>query len=85
MKDQVIAEIAKRGDDVVRVSLTEFNGKSLIDVRVFVPYKATGKIGPTPKGVSLRLDRLPELVAALQKAEQQARAAGLLNGSKGTS
>lgn len=62
----------------LRVSLSEYEGHPLINVRVYT----TGSDGidrPTPKGVSLGIRKLPELARALVKAEAEARRLGLLD------
>ncbi len=64
----------------IRVGLGEFKGHHLLSFRIFTdPYEdhAQGRV-PTKKGVTLALTKLPELIAALQQAESEARAAGLL-------
>jgi Transcriptional Coactivator p15 (PC4) len=66
-----------RRNESVRISLSEYEGHSIIDVRVF----ATGTDGidrPTPKGVAMGVRRLPELSRALVKAEAKARELGLI-------
>jgi hypothetical protein len=40
----------------------------------------SGGLVPTKKGISLKVERLPELIAALQAAEAEARNRGLLIG-----
>jgi hypothetical protein len=76
-------EIAKfwknrRRNESVRVSLSEYEGHVLINVRVY----CTGTDGidrPTPKGVAMGIRKLPELARALAKAEGQAKALGLID------
>jgi transcriptional coactivator p15 (PC4) len=67
----------RRRNESVRVSLSEYEGHSIIDVRVF----ATGTDGidrPTPRGVAMGVRRLPELSRALVRAEAKARELGLI-------
>jgi hypothetical protein len=81
-------EIAKfwknrRRSESVHVSLSEYEGHCLINVRVYL----TGTDGidrPTPKGVAMGIRKLPELAEALVKAEAQARLLGLLDGEAAT-
>jgi hypothetical protein len=64
-------------------SANEFRGVQLIDIRVLVQLDEQSAIPvPTKKGVSLRVELLPELVAALQAAEAEARQRGLLIDTK---
>jgi hypothetical protein len=75
-------EIAKfwknrRRNESVRVSLSEYEGQCLINVRVY----CTGTDGidrPTPKGVAMGIRKLPELARTLVKAEAKARELGLI-------
>ena len=56
--------IEKNSRESVVVSETEYKGNKYVDVRVF--YKDTdGNLKPTRKGVSLRPEKVAELVAAL--------------------
>jgi hypothetical protein len=76
-------EIAKfwknrRRNESVRVTLSEYEGHCLINVRVY----ATGGDSvdrPTPKGVAMDVRKLPELARALAKAEAKARELGLID------
>ena len=76
-------EIAKfwknrRRAESVHVSLSEYEGHCLINVRVY----ATGADGidrPTPKGVAMAVRKLPELAEAIDKAHLKARELGLLD------
>jgi hypothetical protein len=76
-------EIAKfwknrRRNESVHVSLSEYEGRCLINVRVY----CTGTDGidrPTPKGVAMGIRKLPELARTLVKAEAKARELGLLD------
>jgi hypothetical protein len=75
-------EIAKfwknrRRSESVHVTLSQYEGRSLINVRVY----STGNDGidrPTPKGVAMAIDKLPALAQALAKAEARARELGLI-------
>lgn len=75
-------EIAKfwknrRRVESLHVSLSEYEGHALINVRIY----ATGADGidrPTTKGIAMGIRKLPELVMALAKAETTARERGLL-------
>jgi hypothetical protein len=79
-------EIAKfwknrRRNESVHVTLSEYEGHCLINVRVY----CTGTDGidrPTPKGVAMGIAKLPELTRALVKAEAKAQELGLLDGNE---
>ena len=80
-------EIAKfwknrRRIESLRVSLSEYEGCALINVRIY----ATGTDGidrPTTKGVAMSIRKLPELARTLVKAEAKARELGLLDDGAG--
>jgi hypothetical protein len=79
--DHVIATIQKNAREELRIALTRFKEYDLISLRVW----ASGKDGdavPTKAGFALRVALLPELRAAIEEAEREARAAGLLGDGK---
>jgi hypothetical protein len=64
----------------IRVTLDDFRGEPRADVRTWADYMVGPDEcrGPTRKGVSLPLAMLPDLRKAIDHAEAQARALGLL-------
>jgi len=67
----------RRRNESVHVSLSEYEGRCLINVRVY----CTGTDGidrPTPKGLAMGIGKLPELARTLARAETKARELGLL-------
>lgn len=77
-----IAVIEKNSQEDERVSLDEYSGHQLIDVRTYADFK-TGNVetrGPTKKGVSLNVAKLPDLIDALTAARDEAQRRGLLPG-----
>ena len=75
----MIATIEKNSIEEVRVSLSEYQGFDLVGVRIWGNYDSpTSEKRPTKKGVALKVERLPELIAALQQAQAEAESAGLL-------
>jgi hypothetical protein len=59
------------------VSITQYEGHNLIDVREHFT-DAAGCMRPTTKGLAVVVRRLPELAKAINKALKQARELGLL-------
>ena len=53
--DELIAQFEKNATEVVRVSLTEFRGRKLVDLRVYYTDDA-GEYRPTRKGISISVD-----------------------------
>jgi hypothetical protein len=75
----VMSVIPKNAHESVRVALDHYRGVDLVDIRVLANVNdPSGGQVPTKKGVSLKIERLPELLAALQAAEAEARERGLL-------
>ena len=72
----LIADLEKNATERTRVQLVTYNGRHLVDARVFTTYKSSGQIGPTKKGISVRVDQLPALIAALTEAHSRAAALG---------
>ena len=71
--------IIERGKTVdMRVRFMNWHGKDYCDIRTFVTSGATTDRVPSRKGIAVPVGLLPELIAALQKAQEEARAAGLL-------
>ena len=62
--DRVVYAFPKNAREDVRVSLSSYKGRPLIDLRVFYRDGA-GEMRPTPKGVSIARELLPELEAAV--------------------
>ncbi len=71
-----IAAIPKNAREQLHVSLTEFKGHDLIDLRIYAD--GQGEWIATRKGITIKVDHLPAIVEALQRAITEARAAGLL-------
>ena len=68
---EVIARFEKNSFEEVRISLTEFKGKELIDIRVYYQPEGEEEMRPTKKGITISPEKFPELqkgLAALEKA-----------------
>ena len=75
----IIATIPKSKIEEIRVQLTRYMDLDLLDLRIFTDVGADdGKRLPTKKGISIRVARLPDIIAALQLAEAEAIKRGLL-------
>jgi Transcriptional Coactivator p15 (PC4) len=64
----------RRGESV-RLVLSQFQGRSIFDLRTW--YTAEGKLKPG-KGFAAEVRHLPRLAAAIAKAETKARELGLI-------
>jgi len=80
---EVIETIPKNAKEQIRVELVEFKGYDLLGLRVY----ADTDNGPiaTRKGITVSVKLIPDLLAALHKAESAAVKAGLLTGGTGAS
>lgn len=67
MNEGLIAEFNKNAREKVRVSLTEYNGAKLIDIRA---YYQDGEAWKPGKGLALRRELIPILKKALIAAEK---------------
>ena len=73
----IVAVVQKNTRDDLRIRLTEFMGHRLCDVRQFTDLGAEGaERRATKKGVAFNVAVLPELIAALRAAEDEARSVG---------
>jgi hypothetical protein len=75
-----LATIRKNSREDCRVALDEYEGRTLIDVRVWADFLA-GPVAArcaTKKGVALDVSRLPDLIAALEAARDEAERRGLI-------
>ena len=61
-------QITKNTREVVRVGPSRYQGHDLVDIRIYVPLPGQVDLGPTKKGISLNVDLVPELIAALEWA-----------------
>jgi hypothetical protein len=62
---------------VVRVELSEFKGHDLVNLRLWFD-AGNGEMRPGREGFALKVEKLLELKAAIDKAIGAARAEGLL-------
>jgi len=68
---RTVAVLRKNNVEEVRVRVTESGGFALVDLRVFSPNaRSEGEPQPTRNGICLVRTKLPELIKALQAAEQ---------------
>jgi hypothetical protein len=71
-----VGTIRKNSDDELRISLDEFKGHRLLDLRIFSAFTAAKVPMPTKKGVAIAVEKIPALIAALQAAEAKANELG---------
>ena len=66
-----IYRFEKNSFEEVRISLTEFKGKELIDIRVYFKPDGEEEMKPTKKGITISLDKFPELKKGLLALEKE--------------
>ena len=65
-----IADIERSKTEIIRVEITEFNGKKLINIRTW--YKNDkDEYAPTKKGIALSIDKFSDLKNAMELAENK--------------
>ena len=74
--EEVIKEITKGKDEVIRIGVSEYEGHDFAQVRVW--YDKDGDWRPTKKGVTFNIKNISEVIDALQiaklKLEERAEA-----------
>jgi hypothetical protein len=76
---EVISQVTKNARETVFLSLSEYKGHRLIDIRVHVPGDEEGDWVPTRKGVSLAVGLYPAFKQALAELEEALVKQGLLD------
>ncbi len=76
---EIISRVTKNAREVLFLSLSEFKGHRLIDLRVHVPGDQEGEWLPTRKGVSLAVGLYPAFKQALAQLEAALLNQGLLD------
>lgn len=68
-----IATIPSGQTEEMRVALETVRGQAVVDVRIFADFKAGPATvrGPTRQGLSVPVERLPELIRALHSARAE--------------
>lgn len=69
--DRVIAEIRKSSRETIRAILREKRGDVGLDLRIAAS-NGKGMIAETPKGIRIPLERLDDVIRALQEAQRLA-------------
>ena len=70
MGEKVMGKFQKNATEWVHVSLVEYRGHELVDMRVYYE-DSDGEWKPSRKGLTLSRTLLPELVMALQAAQRE--------------
>lgn len=63
---QIIADIERNSREIIRIEVSEFKGKELINLRIWYSH-FDGSYRPTQKGVALDISKYEDLKAAIDK------------------
>jgi len=74
----IISTIEKNSREEIRVEITEYKGHDLVGVRVYADSQNCDERIPTPKGITLGVHLIPQLIEALKQAQSEAIKAGLV-------
>jgi hypothetical protein len=74
----VIGVVDLNSRDRLRASFDTFSGRLVFDLRKWFQPDGGGDIRPTPKGLTIALERLPVLAELVNAALVRARADGLI-------
>jgi Transcriptional Coactivator p15 (PC4) len=77
MSDPILIE--KNSRESLRLSVDEFKGRILLSARVWFKPSDGGDLRPGRDGWAINVDKLPQIIAELQRIETEARAAGMLS------
>jgi len=78
---QLVAQFEKNAKEEVRVSIDDFRGRKIINMRVY--YRSdNGQWLPGKQGLALAVDRYRDLADAVLRVGEELQAQGLLPASK---
>ncbi len=67
----ILKDIEKGAGEIIRVEVSEYQGKKYLNVRVWYTDKTSGEFKPTQKGVAIRPDQFDEFLAAIHAARAE--------------
>jgi hypothetical protein len=70
----------RKGEAELRITLDHIRGRFVVDVREWAAFTPARVFMATRRGVTLSVERLPELARALAETEAKARSLGLIGG-----
>ncbi|GIX40368.1 MAG: hypothetical protein KatS3mg129_0101 [Leptospiraceae bacterium] len=66
---QFSKDIEKNKSEIIRISIDEYKGEKLVNIRVFYKNKE-GEWAPTKKGIAIRLELFSKLKSVLDEVEE---------------
>lgn len=76
--DKLVKTFEKNKFQEIRVSITEYQGNDLIDIRIWALNQNGQEKVPTAKGVSLNVKLFPQLKESVELLEKELKANNLL-------
>ncbi|MDQ3819666.1 MAG: transcriptional coactivator p15/PC4 family protein [Acidobacteriota bacterium] len=67
--DRVLITMKKNSRDEIRISLSDFGGRLILNIRVFYP-GPDGELLPGRQGIAFTIDKLPIFLNALHEAAE---------------
>ncbi|HNJ05666.1 MAG TPA: transcriptional coactivator p15/PC4 family protein [Leptospiraceae bacterium] len=67
----ILKDIEKGAGEIIRVEVSEYQGKKYPNVRVWYTDKTSGEFKPTQKGVAIRPDQFDEFLSAINAARAE--------------
>jgi hypothetical protein len=78
---QLVAQFEKNSNEEVRVSIDDFRGNKIINLRVY--YRSpTGEWLPGKQGLALQVDRFKDLADAVLRLGEALQRRGLISGGR---
>ena len=72
MQNQLVYEFRKNSFERVKVELSNYKGIDVINIRVYyIADVAKDEWKPSPKGITMRADLIPELKEGIEKAFEE--------------
>ena len=68
---EILHQFAKNATEEVRVSLTEYKGHKLVDLRIYYEPEDGSERRPTKKGITIDVGLYPELKKAMLRVENE--------------
>jgi hypothetical protein len=69
--EKLIGEIVKTNSVKTKIRITEFKGRTFLDIRDFFKGKGAVDFGPTKKGIAIDISRISDIITLLEKAEAE--------------
>ncbi len=70
---KIVGEIQKNSKEVIRASITNYNGRDIFDLRVFYEDKE-GEYKPTKKGIAFSIETFDKVFELIEKAKDTIKA-----------